>query len=197
MNMLLASFLLTANLTGGGYVQIHDDHGVKVYKREHTRNIELAAEGDLDAPPDRVEAALLDYSNHTRWVKHLAESRVLDRGPLSLVVYQRLSLPIIEDRDFTLLVTWGQQGDTRWLHFSTANERGPQPRSGVVRVPVNEGGWKLTPTDGGRRTHAVYELKLDLAGSVPSWLGRGRAGKDLPALFDQVNRQAIATTPRP
>jgi hypothetical protein len=60
----------------------------------------------------------------------------------------------------------------------------------VVRVATHEGSWRLDPIDGGRRTHATYELKLDLAGSLPSWLGRGRAGKDVPALFDAIRHQA-------
>ena len=36
----------------------------------------------------------------------------------------------------------------------------------------------------------VYRFHLDLAGSVPGWLGRGRAGKDLPRLFHRIEGEA-------
>jgi hypothetical protein len=56
-------------------------------------------------------------------------------------------------------------------------------------VPLHQGSWRLEPIDGGRATHAVYQFHLDLAGSFPSWMGRGKAGKDLPHLFDNIRKQ--------
>ena len=187
--MLLVAFLLAQNLASSGYVAIHDDKGVRVYKRAGTHSIDFAAEGDISAPPERVLKVLLDYGSHPKWVNHLAESRVLATSPFSELVYQRLSLPIIDDRDYTLLVTWGEDGPSRWMRFSTANDRGPAHRSGIVRVNLHEGGWRLEPIDGGRATHATYQFRLDLAGSLPGWMGRGRAGKDIPALFENIRNQ--------
>jgi hypothetical protein len=59
----------------------------------------------------------------------------------------------------------------------------------VVRVNVHEGSWLLEPVDGGRATHAVYRVHLDLAGSLPSWMARGGAAKDVPDLYENVRRQ--------
>jgi hypothetical protein len=171
------------------YSQIAHDRGVTVYRREHAKEIDVAAEGDIAAPPEVVERILLDYTHHPKWVSHLAESRVLEMNGASLVVYQRLDLPMIDDRDFTLRVTWGRDGQALWTSFATANERGPAPRDHVVRVLLHEGNWRLEPIDGGRATHARYHFRLDLAGSLPGWLGRSRAGKDIPALFDGIRRQ--------
>jgi hypothetical protein len=86
-------------------------------------------------------------------------------------------------------VSWGDEGDMKWLRFATANEQGPPPRRGIVRVPLNQGGWRLHSVDGGKTTYAVYSFTLDLGGSIPSWLGRGRAGKDIAKLFDTVRHQ--------
>ncbi len=187
---MLIAILLT-NLTASGYVEFCNDKGVRVYRRSGTTGIDFAAEGDIAASPERVAGVLLDYAHHPTWVKGLGESRILQTGPFSLLVYQRLSLPVIDDRDYTLLVTWGEDAGARWLRFLTANDRGPQPRSGIVRVNVHEGGWRLEPRDGGQSTHAIYQFRLDLAGSMPGWLGRGRAGKDIPALFENIRRQVM------
>jgi hypothetical protein len=191
MNALVAvAAAVVTTLAGSGFSAIEEHDGVKVYRRDPTRGIELGAEGVLDAPPAAVLAVLRDYPNSGRWVDRVRESRVLASGPSALDVYQRLDLPVLDDRDFTLHVTWGQQGDALWLAFTTANDRGPAPRDGVVRVSTHEGSWWLTPVDGGRRTRAVYRFHLDLAGSVPGWLGRGRAGKDIPRLFRRLEGEA-------
>jgi hypothetical protein len=169
--------------------RVGEVHGVTVYKNDHAHGIALAAEADIDAPPDKVLRVLFDYASHPRWNKNLKESRVLQRGEGWLLVYQRLGLPMIDDRDFTLRVSWGQSPDGgRWLRFST-DGAGPPPQRGAVRVSTHEGRWELSPIDGGRRTHASYLFHLDLAGSLPGWLSRGRASKDVPHLFDQIREQ--------
>jgi Polyketide cyclase / dehydrase and lipid transport len=186
--MLVAALMVTTGIISG-YSQFHSDHGVKVYKHDGAKIIDFAAEGEFDAPPEKVERVLLDYASHAKWAHGVGESQVLAEGPFSKVVYQRLKLPVLHDRDYTLLVTWGVEHDARWLRFMAANDRGPAPREGVVRVNVHEGSWRLEPIRGGAATHAIYQFRLDLAGSFPAWMGRGQAGKDLPQLFDNIRAQ--------
>ena len=176
-------------LVGEGFVLVGEEKGVKIYRREKRPGIELAAEGTLGAAPERVRRVLIDYPSHQRWQKHLKENRVLARGDGFLDVYQRLDLPVLDDRDFTLHVTWGNDAEVFWMRFAVANERGPAPVRGVVRVTEQEGGWRLEPADGGMATHAVYRFHLDLAGSFPSWMGKGQATSDLAELFGNITRQ--------
>jgi hypothetical protein len=180
---------VAATLASQGFYPIGEDHGVRVFRRDAQRGIELGAEGEIAAPPDVVLAALTDYPSHAQWIHGVRQSRVLTRGERSLDVYQRLDLPLIDDRDFTLRVSWGEDGAARWLRFAIANERGPQPIPGVVRVRVNQGSWYLAPIGDGRATRAMYQFHLDLAGSIPAWLGKSRAGKDLPGLFQALRHR--------
>lgn len=189
MSVAMVALALAGSLASQGFASIGEEHGVKVYRRDQRGGIELGAEGNIPAPPSVVLAVLSDYASHPKWVHNLAESRVLDRKEHSLDVYQRLDLPVLKDRDYTLRVTWGADGDARWLKFSTANERGPRPVHQVVRLATNEGSWYLEPIDGGRGTHAIYQFHMDLGGSFPSWMGKGRAGKDIPHLFDAIRDQ--------
>jgi hypothetical protein len=184
----LVALAMAQALSSDGFYPIGEAHGVQVYRRNADHGIELGAEGNFAAPPAQVLAVLLDYDSHPKWVKGLAESRVLDRSDGALDVYQRLNLPVISDRDFTLHVTWGGDGDGRWLRFGAVN-RGPAPRNGVVRVTTHTGEWHLEPIDGGRGTHAIYRFHLDLAGSFPSWMGKNRAGKDVEGLFEHIRDQ--------
>jgi hypothetical protein len=173
-------------LASEGFTLVGEDHGVRVYRREKRPGIELAAEGAFAASPDRVRRVLTDYPSHQRWQKYLKDNRVLARGDGFLDVYQRLDLPVLDNRDFTLHVTWGDDGDLRWMRFVSANARGPAPVRGVVRVTSHEGGWRLEPTSGGRGTHAVFRFYLDLAGSFPSWMGKAQATSDLPEVFANI-----------
>jgi hypothetical protein len=176
-------------LVSEGFVSVGEVDGVRVYRRDKRPGIELAAEGTFQAPPERVRRVLIDYPRHRTWQKHLKENKVLARGRDFLHVYQRLDLPVLDDRDFTLHVTWGAEGAVLWMRFAVANDRGPKPVPGVVRVTAHEGGWRLSSEDGGKTTRAVYRFHLDLAGSVPSWLGRGAASADMVDLFNNIRRQ--------
>jgi Polyketide cyclase / dehydrase and lipid transport len=176
-------------LAGEGFTLIAEEKGVKVYRREKRPGIELAAEGNLPASPERVRRVLIDYPKHKSWQKHLKENRVLARGDGFLDVYQRLDLPVLDDRDFTLHVTWDDDGAIPWMRFAADNARGPAPVPGVVRVTRHEGGWRLEPADGGKSTHAVYRFYLDLAGSFPAWMGKGQAASDIPELFANIGKQ--------
>ncbi len=188
MNGGLLFVVTVLGAPGSGFQPVGQRDGVTVYQRK-ADGIELSAEGDIAAPPSEVLRVLTDYAHHPRWVKSLAESQVIAQREGSLDVYQRLALPMIDDRDFTLHVNWGRDGERAWVRFAAVNERGPAPRRGVVRVNVHEGGWDLLPIDGGRATHAVYRFRIDLAGSFPSWMGRGAAARDVPALFQALRRE--------
>jgi uncharacterized protein YndB with AHSA1/START domain len=186
---LLMLLVMTAALSGQGYERIGEKAGVDVYRRSG-HAIDLAAEGDISAPPDVVLKVLTDYASHPKWVHGLAVSHVLDKKAGALDVYQRLHLPMLDDRDFAMHVEWRGAGDGREIHFATTNDKCPgPPDKGVVRVPLHEGSWTLEPLDGGRRTHAVYRFRMELGGSLPMWMARGRAAKDVPALFEAIRGQ--------
>jgi hypothetical protein len=167
------------------YEVIKRRDGVTVYKHRTASEIRLAAETQLPASPDQVMAALLDYPGQVGHIKRLAESRVLARGRNWVRVYQRLSLPVIDDRDFTLQVTWGRDREVRFIDYHTV-AAGPPPRSHVVRVSLHEGTWLLRALDGGRSTLVRFTVRMDMAGSVPRWMVRGGSAKELPSLFQSV-----------
>ena len=181
--------VMAVGLSNEGYERIGGKDGVDVYRRSG-HAIDLAAEGVIDAPPDVVLKVLTDYGSHPKWVHGLAVSRVLDKQSSGLDVYQRLHLPMLDDRDFAMHVDWKAVGPEREIHFATKNDKCPAPPDkGVVRVPLHEGSWHLEAIDGGRRTHAVYRFRMELGGSLPMWMARGRAAKEVPALFEAIRAQ--------
>jgi hypothetical protein len=188
MSILLASLLtLSTTLIEPAYAPIGGHDGVTVYLRKDAAAIELAAVGEFDAPPAEVQAALLDYGAHARINSHLAESTVLARRAAEEVVYQHLKLPVIADRDFTLRVRW-RESEPRGLSFAIDNTQGPPPTNKAVRMTLLSGRWDLLPIRDGHATLAVYHVQLDFAGSVPRWMVRGGAAKDLPGVYLGIGR---------
>ncbi len=185
--MLVSLFAVSTALVEPIYSPIGGHHGVDVFMHKDAVAIELAAVGEFDAPPAEVQAALLDYGAQTHVNEHLAVSRVLARHSGEEVVYQRLKLPVISDRDFTLRVSW-TEGAPRGLSFSIDDAKGPPATGGVVRMPLLSGRWDLEPIRGGSATRAVYHVQLDFGGSVPRWMVRGGAAKDLPGVYLGIRR---------
>ncbi len=159
---------------------------VRIFERGGGDVVRIGAEARLPASPEEVQEVLLDYPRHPGTVSHVAEARPLERGDGWMLVYQRLSMPVIDDRDFVLRVTWGEHADgSRWIVYRAGGE-GPPPVDGVVRVTQNHGGWYLRPIESGRATLARYESNMDLGGSLPTWMSRSGAVDELPDLFTGV-----------
>lgn len=178
---------LISVIAASAYALVTTQHGVSVQQRSDVPTIDLVADGSFDAPPDKVLAVMLDYEHARDWQKNVAECRVLKRSSNSLDVYQLLKMPVIDDRDYTLHVTWGEDDKGAWMKF-TLSEAGPPSPKGVVRVPVHEGKWRLDKTaEGGTKAH--YEVKMDLGGSLPASMTKKRAATNIPNFFEGLRAQ--------
>ncbi|MCA9521737.1 MAG: hypothetical protein KC609_12220 [Myxococcales bacterium] len=160
--------------------------GVTIYRHRDSTIVRYGAEAILPASPDRVRLALLNYRKQIVLLKRIKEARVLKRGKHWLVVYQRLGLPVISDRDFTLLVKWGREGAATWLSYWSVNDQGPPPSRGVIRVTHSLGTWQLIPMPDGHSTLARYQMSIDMAGQLPKWMARDNAGKELPDMLEAI-----------
>ena len=96
---------------------------------------------------------------------------------------------MIDDRDFTLRVTWGKRADgAYWIRYRTAQRGGPPPRKGVVRVTDHHGSWLIRPTRNGRGSLVRFQVSIDLAGMLPRWMAKSGSGKEVPDLFLSFNK---------
>src|SRR5258708_3387273 len=75
-------------IVADGFEALGEREGVTLYRRPTRSGIELAAESDLLASPERVLRVLLDYPAHRTWEKRLVACNVLNRDAQSLDVYE-------------------------------------------------------------------------------------------------------------
>jgi len=179
---------LSIPLNQRGYEEIAHRKGVTVYRSKSSNIIDLGAEARFNASPDQVLRVLLDYEGQVGAIARLSESKVLSRSRRSLLVYQRLNLPVISDRDFNLKVAWWRDRDTTWVTYQATRKKGRPPRDGVVRVTHHLGSWQLKPISGGRQTLARFQVRIDMSGWVPRWLARSGSGKEVPELFVAIDK---------
>jgi hypothetical protein len=143
----------------------------------------------VKAPPADVARAV--WSAITDSAPATVKRRdILSRGPEELLVYEQIHTPVVSDRDVTLQFHRSTQGPGFEISFVTANQLGPPPMSGFVRLPVVRGKWTLTPDPAG--THVIYECYSEPGGAIPAWLVRGTQQSQVARDVDR----ALATLAR-
>jgi hypothetical protein len=178
---------------GKGFKRVLNKKGVVVYKNDSSSFVHMAADAIIKAKPAVVQKALLQYEQQVGKVPRLSEAKILEKGKTSLRVYQRLALPVIDDRDFILQVKWGGGDKRRWVSFRTT-DKGPSPRKGIVRVSYNVGKWQLTPVHNGHHTRLRLVNGIDIAGDIPSWAAKSGGADDIPELYEAICRLSRSYT---
>ena len=122
-------------------------------------------------------------------------SGALSQDGTDEVTYQRLNVPFISNRDYTVRVEHGTAKAAGGVMiyrdtWQTANEAGPPERHGTVRVKVNEGSWLLEPMGpDGASTQATYQIFTDSGGVVPAFLVNRGSQIVIPRLFEAIRKQ--------
>lgn len=153
---------------------------------------EFKGVGVIDASPEVVFAVLDDSEAYASFMPYTSECRVLKREKDSVLAYQRLELPFITDRDYTLRSTsetWiGPEGPIHRIRWAPANDLGPAARPGVLRVNVCEGGWLLEPEEKGT-TRATYSIYSDNGGALPPFLANNGGRMGIRKVFEAIRKQ--------
>jgi hypothetical protein len=125
-------------------------------------------------PAARIAAAIWAERPGTKLHRRYPRTRVVLREDASeRVVYQRVSAPVVSERDYTVRMHRegdGQSGPFQ-VRFWLANEAGPAPVRGVVRLSTLRGAWTVTPSPGGG-CDVVYTIHSEPGGSLPAFLVR-------------------------
>ena len=175
-----------AQETAGKDVAIHSR------PRPGTGVKEFRAVGTIDAAPAAVFAVLDDSEAYPTFMPYTSECRVLKRDKDIVLAYQRLDLPVVSDRDYTLRSKhqrWiGPDGPIYWIRWEPANDQGPAEKPGVLRVNVCEGGWLLEPAETGG-TRAIYTIYTDSGGTIPPMLANNGSRVAIRKVFDAIRKQ--------
>jgi hypothetical protein len=189
-----ANLVAEPEATPGEWKLISTNDNVALYRRPHpgTGLYESRAIGEIAASTTVVRAVIDDSESYTRFMPYAVECRVLKREGDSKLVYQRISAPLVSDRDYVLRVRTTAktlEGGTSYLsRWETENALGPVERRGVVRVKLCEGGWLLEPS-GPNVTRATYSLYTDSGGAIPAFIKNTGSQIAIRKIFTAIRNQ--------
>ena len=192
---LIGCFALAATIpqNPNPWVSMGESNGTKIWQREVASSSiqEIKVETTIDASSVHIWRVIRDVERYAEFMPYLAEARILWEQGDTRLVYQRISPPLFNDRDYTLRAKAYEDYETGVFEqtFSEANAQGPPPRDGTVRVGTVDGGWVLEPL-GPSKTRIVYWLHTDPGGVVPQWAVNFGQRRSLPKLLKAL-RQVV------
>jgi len=162
--------------------------------RKGSSLLEYKGVGIVNAEPIVVKRVIDDTAEYPKFMPYVVETKTISDDGATRIGYQRLSPPIVGDRDYTVRVrceakpcpTGGMIYCNRW---QAANDLGPAEKKGVTRVKVTEGSWLLEPAAGGK-TRATYTIYSDSGGGIPTMILNSANKTAIPKLFEAVRKQS-------
>ena len=156
---------------------------------------EVRGLGSFDAPSWVIKNVVDDVEHYKDFMPYTKTSTQEKGGDGYIISYQRLEVPLADDRDYTIKIfdesTESAAGVVVWKNrWSSAEGIGRPPIDGVVRIAVNEGYWQLEDTDGGKRTKATYYVYTNPGGALPAFLVNAANTQAVPDLFKAVAKAA-------
>jgi hypothetical protein len=154
---------------------IRSEDGILVSRQAIAGSSLLAfrGEGDVDAPILVVGSVLIDEKHAPEWVDSVVEVRLLRRiSDVEQVTYTHISTPfILSDRESVTRERLVVDPVKQSLVINIVSVDDPlAPKTGRVRVRLDQGSFSLASIDGGRRTHVIAEIHADPGGNIPSWI---------------------------
>ena len=171
-------------------------NGVTIYSRMRQGSAlkEFKSVGRIDASSSAVFAVLNNVEAYPAFMPYTSECRVLNRTADYTVAYQRLELPLVSDRDYTLRSehsqSAGRDGPIFHIQWEPANDLGPAEKAGVQRVKVCEGGWLIEP-EGERATRATYFIYTDSGGAIPAVIAESGSRIAIRKIFAAVRKEVL------
>lgn len=194
--MLAAPTHLHAAEVADGWTVISRGADLTTYSRPRPGSslLEYKAVGPIDAAPIVVKRVIDDTAEYPKFMPYVVQTKTISGAGDTRVTYQRLSPPIVGDRDYTVRVRCetkpSTNGGTSYTNrWEAANDLGPAETKGVTRVKTTEGSWQLEPTADGK-TRATYTVFCDFAGSIPTMILNRANRTAIPKLFEAVRKQA-------
>ncbi len=153
---------------------------------------EFKGVGLVAAPASIVFAVLADAEAYPAFMPYTAECRVLKREKDTVLAYQRLTFPLIRDRDYTVrsqYANWlGPDGPVYRMRWEAANDLGPAAKPGILRVNVCDGEW-LLEQQGSASTRATYAIFTDNGGALPAFVANSASRIGIGKIFAAVRKQ--------
>jgi hypothetical protein len=171
------------------------DDGITVYSREsgHENLREFFAECRINNSAYKVFLSAMSRETYNELNKYLVEYKIMKTADPSLwYSYQRVSFPVIKDRDYTLRLKSkvNPLSGEHAISWVIDNDQGPPPQNDVVRVTLSKGAVTMTPEKDGEHCLLTYQIMFDPGGAVPKWLVNYANKRALPDIIRVIRKNS-------
>lgn len=167
----LAAALVAIPAAASSWQLQRDEDGIRVWTRPVPGSAVARFRGEtfVKAGTAAIKAVLTDVPRMPEWFPDCVEARTLSKEGDVELRYVVTGTPWpVDDRDaiYRIETIRPPSGIVR-IEMGVRPDALPE-QAERVRVQRADGGWTLTPEDGG--TRVAWELHLEPGGSVPTWL---------------------------
>jgi len=171
--------LIAAVLTAEpAWEKISETDGITIEQRTvgGSKFVELKFTTQTDKTPRSLCDAAFGDGKFDAAEPDLKSRAIVQESADERVTYEQITPPIVSNRDYVVRARRLMEGEACRMTFEAANELGPKPPDGWVRVNKLKGHWLFEPLEGGK-TRLTYVVFTDPGGSIPPFLVEGNRRK--------------------
>lgn len=157
--------------------KIRDEDGIQVYSIavQDTAIVKARAVAIIDAPLEKIQRLVDDFSQRPQWVPYLQHSKIIEKiSPAEHIEYSLFSAPWpASNRDFVYRVQRSQQWINNQLQLSyqmrSVEHEAIPLQPGLVRGEIFSSVYRLSVINAGQtRVELIYHA--DPKGWLPNWI---------------------------
>lgn len=192
--MSLSLYLVCLLTSADGWTEIARSEGVVVEQRDDPKlpHGEIRVRGHTPHPPKAIYETLWTHPEYPEFMPNLLSLKVIKDTGDTRWVYQRISVPIVSNRDYTLKIhrVADEANQLYQVFFDTDNAAGPAESADYVRVKSIKGSWTAEPGDNGG-ADLTYRVASDPGVALPSFVienaQKNATAKAVRAMLNRVD----------
>ena len=179
-----------------GWQVLSNRDGMLVERRVDGRLYEVRATAESSLPPAAIFETVWKQREHPQFVPYLKRLELIAEEGDDRLTYEQVEVPMARDRDYTVRLHKRVDFATQRYEivFATANDAGPPPNTGHIRVPSLRGRWLIEVGPEGKGSRVRYEVFADPGGAIPIWVINRAQGsavvKLLRAMLERTSEKA-------
>ena len=176
---------ILASLAACGPAWAQDYHGAPMVKAEAEKGAKAAsvhAAMDIAAPPHVVWATLMDCQHATDFMPKILSCKTLSKDPAGQW----------EEREQRLKGNILKPVMRNVYRMTFEKDRSLSFHRIEGDFKSSDGGWKITPIDGGKGSHLTYDIHVAVDIPVPLAIVRASVAKGMPESMLALRKECVA-----
>jgi hypothetical protein len=184
---------VTNNLKAENWSLTKNKDGITAYIGDKGSNglTPTKVEMTIHVSPEKAIAVITDIDNYYRWVPYCKKSYTIQRvSDTALYGYQRISAPMVTDRDLAVRMTVNKINDKDYEILLTAVPSFVKSQSSAIRIQHFFARYHVY-VGADNLTHIEQISEVDIGGNIPSFLLNWANNKQPSETFQSLRNRIL------